>query len=214
MSAGSLEDMVRFMDEHPTAGVAGVRLLNPDGSFQASFAAFPTLVQEFLMLSGLGRVLLRSTYPGFGPEVEKGPQLVQYVQGACLLVRRQAIEEVGGLDEGIFMYSEEVDWCYRFVRAGWQVWYLPHVTIVHHGGQSTNKRKARMEAELYRSRVFFFRKHYGRSAALFLEVLIYLLTLPKILTHGFLRLLTNGKRGRTVTSLKELHMTLTSRHLG
>ena len=205
---GSLDGIVRFMDDHPAAGAAGVRLLNPDGSFQASHSPFPTLWQECLMLTGLGRLLVCSTYPSFGPELEKGPQKVDYVEGACLLVRREVIEQVGGLDECIFMYAEEVDWCYRFVQAGWEVWYLPQVTIVHVGGQSSKQRQGRMEAELYRSRIYFFRKHCGRFQAWFLRVLIISLTLPKVLVHGCLRFLTNGRYGRVVASWKELRRAL------
>ena len=157
----SLDKAVRFMDDHPRAGVAGAQLLNPDGSFQASYSPFPTLWQEFLMLSGLGRKLVRPQYPSRGPGIQEGTQRVNYVEGACLMVRRGAVEQVGRLDECIFMYSEEVDWCYRFAQMGWEVWYLPQVTIIHYGGQSSKQRLSRMEAELYCSRLYFFAKHYG-----------------------------------------------------
>jgi N-acetylglucosaminyl-diphospho-decaprenol L-rhamnosyltransferase len=201
---GAVDELVRWMDEHPEAGAAGAQLLNADGSFQASFASFPTLWQEFLTLSGLGRALVRPAFPGFGPQVEKGPQAVDYVQGACLLVRHQAIEEVGGLDERIYMYAEEVDWCCRLGQAGWKVMYLPQVKIIHYGGQSSQKRRGRMEAELYRSRVYFFHKHHGRVAAWALQALIYAMTMPKMLVHGAIRVVTGGRRGRTVASWREL----------
>jgi N-acetylglucosaminyl-diphospho-decaprenol L-rhamnosyltransferase len=133
------------------------------------------------------------------------------MEGAFLMARSEAMDQVGGLDERIFMYAEDVDWCYRFHRAGWEVWYLSHPPIIHYGGQSSKKRRGRMEAELYRSRVYFFRKHYGRFSALCLKALIYGFTLPKIFIHSSLHLLTNGRRGRTVTSFKELHLALNSR---
>jgi len=206
---GSLYKAVQFMDEHPRAGMVGVRLLNPDGTFQASYTPFPTLWREFLMLSGLGRWLVRQTFPSYGPQAERGAQHVKgYLEGAYLMARRQAVGEIGGLDEHIFMYAEDVDWCYRFHQAGWEVWYLPDAPIVHYGGQSTRKRRERMEAELYRSRVYFFRKHYGKAAATCLKVLIYAMTLPKMLIHGILRFVTKGRRGRTVTSWKELRLAL------
>ena len=156
---GSLEQTVQFMEEHPAAGVAGVRLLNPDGSFQASFTCFPTLWREFLILSGFGRWLIRPTFPSYGPEIEEGAQRIQgYVEGAYLMARREAVDRVGGMDERIFMYAEDVDWCYRFHQAGWEVWYLPQAPVVHYGGQSSKQKPGRMEAELYRSRVYFFWK--------------------------------------------------------
>jgi GT2 family glycosyltransferase len=207
--AGSLDNAIQFMDEHPRAGIAGVRLVNPDRSFQASYTPFPTLWRELLMLSGLGRRLIRPDFPSRGPEIEKGAQAVEgYVEGACLVARREAVDQIGGLDERIFMYSEEVDWCYRFYRAGWEVWYLPHTPIVHYGGQSTQKRQGRMEAELYRSRVYFFCKHYGRFPAWCLKMLIYVFTLPKLLGHGALRFFSRGRRGRIVTSWGELRSAL------
>ncbi len=208
---GSLDKTVRFMDEHPRAGIAGVRLLNPDGTFQASYTPFPTLWREFLILSGLGRSLIRPTFPSCGPQTEKGAQKIEgYVEGAYLMARREAIDQIGGLDEPIFMYSEEVDWCYRFHQAGWEVWYLPQAPIIHYGGQSSKERRGRMEAELYRSRVYFFRKHYGGTAAFCLKALIYAMTLTKMLVHRLLRYVTRGRRGRTVTSWQELRLALTS----
>jgi len=207
---GALDEMVRFMDAHPDAGVAGARLLNPAGTFQASHSPFPTLWREFLMLSGLGRRFVRPRYPSYGPEVEKGVQQVDYVEGACLLVRREAVDKVAGLDEGIFMYAEEVDWCYRFAQAGWEVWYLPHVTIVHYGGQSSKQCQGRMEAELYRSRIYFFRKHYGLIQSQLLKVLIYLITPVKWAAHRTVHLLSGGTKGRNVVGWRELRMILNS----
>jgi len=206
---GSVDAAVRFMDEHSRAGIAGVRLLNGDESFQASYTPFPTLWREFLILTTLGRRLLRPTFPSHSPQLELGAQRIEgYVEGAFLLARSEAIAQVGGLDERIFMYAEEVDWCYRFYRAGWEVWYLPDAPIVHYGGQSSKKRRRRMEAELYRSRVYFFRKHHGELVAFCLKVMIYTVTLPKILLHGLLRRVTGGRRGRTVAGWRELRQLL------
>lgn len=206
---GSLDEVVRFMVEHPNAGVAGVRLLNPDESFQASYTPFPTLWREFLILSGLGRCLIRSIFPSYGPQVQKGAQQIKgYLEGACLLARREAVDHVGGLDEHIFMYAEDVDWCYRFHRAGWGIWYLPQAPIIHYGGQSSKKRQGRMEAELYRSRVYLFRKHHGQAAAFWLKSLIYAMTLVKLPVHRFLRCVTHGRGGREITGWRELRAAL------
>ncbi|MFZ5917172.1 MAG: glycosyltransferase family 2 protein [Chloroflexota bacterium] len=208
---GSLDAAVHFMDAHPQAGLAGVRLLNADGSFQASYTAFPTLWREFLILTTLGRRFLRPEFPSYSPQVDRGPQeIAGYMEGAFLLARHEAVAQIGGLDERIFMYAEDVDWCYRFFRAGWQVCYLPDAPIVHYGGQSSKKRRGRMEAELYRSRVYFFHKHHGPAAAAALKALIYTLTLPKILAHRFLHILTRGRKGRVVSGWQELRQALGS----
>ena len=206
---GALDKVVQFMDVHPRAGIAGVRLLNPDGSFQASFTPFPTLWREFLILTGLGRLLIRPAFPSGGPQIEKGAQKVEgYLEGAYIMARREALGQIGGLDEHIFMYAEDVDWCYRFHQAGWEIWYLPETPIIHYGGQSSKKRKGRMEAELYRSRVYLFHKYHGRAAALCLRVLIYAITVTKMLVHSMLSCVTKGRRGRSVTSWQELRQAL------
>jgi len=209
--SGAIEESVRFMDKHPTAGITGTRLLNSDGSFQASYSPFPTLWREFLILSGLGRWLIQPNFPSRGPQTERGPQQIKgYIEGAYLMARHQAIDQIGGLDERIFMYAEDVDWCYRFHQTGWEIWYLPQAPIIHYGGQSSKQLQGRMEAELYRGRVYFFSKQYGRVAALSLKALIYVLTLIKMVVNGVLRLITNGRIGRSFTSLQELHLALTS----
>jgi len=125
-----------------------------------------------------------------------------------MLVRREVIEQVGGLDEGFFMYAEEVDWCYRMKQTGWEVWYVPDARVVHYGGSSTRQRPGRMEAELYRSRIRFFRKHYGDAQAATLKALVYAFTLPKIIWHRSLRWLTRDRYGRRTPGLSELQTLL------
>ncbi len=201
---GALRAMLDLAEAQPRAGIVGAQLLNPDGSFQASYTRFPNLRQEFLILSGLGRQLYGRWYPSYGPEEDKGSQVADYVQGACLLVRRQAFEEVGGLDECYFMYAEEVDWCFTMREMGWQVWYQPAAKVIHLGGGSSRGRQTRREADLYRSRVRFFRKHYGNRAARLLKLQIYAFTAIKIAAHGLLRLVSGGRCGRQVVPLGHL----------
>jgi N-acetylglucosaminyl-diphospho-decaprenol L-rhamnosyltransferase len=94
---------------------------------------------------------------------------VDYIQGACMLARRVAVEQVGLLDEAYFMYNEETDWCLRMRRSGWATWYAPNARIVHYGGQSTKQVRHAMVQALYRSKVRFFRKHYGPLPAVALR---------------------------------------------
>ena len=125
-----------------------------------------------------------------------------------MLVRREAFQQVGGLDEGYFMYAEEVDWCYAMKEASWQVWYQPKSQIVHYGGGSSKNRRPQREADLYRSRVRFFRKHYGDAAAGALKLLIYSLTAVKIIAHHLLRLFSGNRRGRPVVGMGDLMASL------
>ncbi len=197
---GTLQALLDVMKAHPKAGLVGAHLRNTDGSFQASHTPFPNLRQEFLILSGLGRAIYGSQYPSRGPEETLGPQKVDYVEGACMLLRAEAYRQVGGLDEGYFMYAEEVDLCYTLQRHGWEVWYQPAARVLHHGGGSSRNRRTSREGDLYQSRVRFFRKNYGHWQAEVLKAQIYLITLVKWGVHGMLRLLTGGRRGRPVIS--------------
>jgi N-acetylglucosaminyl-diphospho-decaprenol L-rhamnosyltransferase len=201
---GAAEALLTLADQEQRAGIVGARLLNVDGSFQASHTPFPDLWQEFLILSGLGRLFYGCWYPSRGPEEYKGPQVVDYVQGACLLVRREAFEAAGGLDESYFMYAEEVDWCYTLREKGWQVWYQPSAKVIHLGGGSSRQRRPQREGDLYRSRVHFFRKHYGGRAAWLLKSQIYGLTAIKTVIYGLLRLASGGRYGRSVVPLRYL----------
>ena len=106
------------------------------------------------------------------------------------------------------MYAEEVDWCYAMKEAGWQVWYQPTARVIHHGGGSSRHRKPQREADLYRSRVRFFRKRYGDLAAEALKMLIYGLTAIKIIVHRVLRAISRGRRGRPVVGLSDLMTSL------
>lgn len=201
---GAMQSLLYLAEKEPKAGIVGAQLRNADNSFQASYSPFPNQWREFLILTGLGRTFLDHAYPSLGPEEEKGPQIVDYVEGACLLVRRQAFQEVGGFDEAYFMYAEEVDWCYRMAKHGWQVWYQPQAKVIHLGGASSAGRRTHREADLYRSRIRFFRKHYGGHSAQFLKIQIYTLTALKTVIHGMVRLLTGGRYGRQVVSLQHL----------
>jgi len=158
---GALEALVSFMDRHPRVGAVGPRLLNPDGSLQENAFAFPTLPMSFLDFFPLhGRLYhsrLNGRFPGMWGE-EAFP--IDHPLGACLLLRGAALHEVGLLDEGYFMYVEEVDLCYRLKQAGWEVWHLPPARVVHYGGQSTKQVSERMFVELHRSRYRFFHKYY------------------------------------------------------
>jgi N-acetylglucosaminyl-diphospho-decaprenol L-rhamnosyltransferase len=154
----SIMQMVNFLDEHPAAGAVGGNLLNPDGSLQASFCYFPTLWEEFQIVTHLGvrRNPLFPSHPAAWPEVRE----VDWMSSASIIVRREAIEGIGLIDEDFFIYSDETDWQYRLWRAGWKVYYLPGVTTIHFGGGSFEPGGKRYTL-VYRGRMLFAKKHYG-----------------------------------------------------
>lgn len=160
----ALSTMVAYMDAHPRVGALGPQLLNPDGSVQSSRRRFPTIATAFLESTILqlwfprNRVLSRY-YILDRPDDET--QVVDWVTGACLLARREAIEQAGPLDEDYFMYSEELDWCYRFEKQGWQVVYLPAARVVHHEGKSSEQVVPARHVRFQRSKILFFKKHFG-----------------------------------------------------
>ena len=153
----TLEQVVSFMDFHPDAGVAGAQLLNRDGSKQNSIANFPSLATELFNKS-----LLRMLFPKKFPGKERNypePIEVDSVIGACMIVRRKAMEQVGCLDEDYFLFFEETDWCYRMKKVGWKVYHVPQAEIYHYQGKSAEIEKEKARVEYYRSRYHFFNKN-------------------------------------------------------
>jgi N-acetylglucosaminyl-diphospho-decaprenol L-rhamnosyltransferase len=161
----ALARLVAFAVSRPDAAVVGPRLTNPDGSLQRSVRGFPTvwrLATEYFFLRKLapGTQLLNAFYAGGFDHDEV--READFLMGACLLVRRAAIDEVGPLDEAFFLFSEETDWCYRFVQAGWKVVFVPGAECVHVGGASHG---GRMFRENVRGHLRFLAKHRGRRSA-------------------------------------------------
>lgn len=153
-----------FMERHPDAGVAGPQLRYPDGSFQHPAFRFPTLAQIFLDFFPLHHRLINSRLNGRYPRAwyERGhPFEIDHPLGAAMMVRWEAIQEVGLLDERFFMYCEEIDWCWRMKEAGWRVYCVPQVVVIHHEARSTRQFREEMFVQLWRSRFRLFEKHYS-----------------------------------------------------
>jgi len=171
----TIEQVVAFMDAHPEAGMTGCKLLYEDGRLQPSCSTFPTLFTEFCIATGLDKLFPKS--PLFGKyrmtywDFDDVRQ-VDVILGAFMLVRATAINEVGLMDERYFMYSEEVDWCYQFKEKGWKIYFYPDVEAVHLWGGSIKRIRAKMLIQMYRSRIAFFRKYYGRRSADLLKLIV------------------------------------------
>ncbi len=163
----ALTTMVGFADAHPDVGMVGPQLLNPDGSVQSSRRRFPTLATAFFESTWLQpyapRRLLERYYVLDRPD--DAVQDVDWLYGAALMARREAIAQVGPLDERFFMYSEELDWCRRFRKADWRVVYLPAAQIIHHGGKSSEQVLPAHHIHFQTSKVRYFRKYHGPFAA-------------------------------------------------
>ncbi len=156
---GALAALAGFLGAHPEAGAVGPRLLRPDGTPQPfAFGGDPSPV--YLLRRGFSRLALHRYLHDWATGEILG---CDWVSGACLMARRAAIEAAGLLDENIFMYFEDADWCLRMRRAGWRVYYDPQISITHIGGQSLRQNPAARRAYQDSLR-YFYGKHYGPVA--------------------------------------------------
>lgn len=168
----ALTKAVAFMETHPNVGMTGARLISRDGSWQPSARMFPGLLNHFLTLSGLAARYPKSKFLG---RVDRTwadplqPASVDWIPGAFAIIRRTVLETVGYFDEDFFLYYEEVDLCKRIKAAGYEVWYLPEIVVIHLGGESSKTLKDMMistkgnQVSLWqlRSALLFYRKHHG-----------------------------------------------------
>lgn len=160
----ALPVMVEYMDLHPQVGAVGPELRFPDGTLQPSRRRFPSLATALVESTVVQECwpdnrIVRRYYMSDTPADAVQP--VDWVVGACLMVRRGAYEQVGGLDDGYFMYSEEMDWCRRIKGAGWEIFYLPTATILHHEGKSSEQVVPARHIHFQSSKVRYFHKFHG-----------------------------------------------------
>jgi GT2 family glycosyltransferase len=188
VKSGAIERLVSFMDAHSDVGVAGAQLLNADGTKQNSIANFPSLGTELLNKS-----LLRWLFPKKFPGKERNysePIEVDSVIGACMMVRRDTLDQVGLLDEDYFLFLEETDWCYRMKKAGWKIYHVPQAEIYHFQGKSAETVKKRARVEFYRSRYHFFKKNRGNLQWFFLLIGLMIRLGFQLLAMGVVSLMT------------------------
>jgi len=172
----ALAVMVQYLDNHLDAGGLGAQLLNSDGSIQSSKRRFPTFLTAIFESTWLEKIapaaIMRDYYALDLPDDETSD--VDWVTGACLMVPKRVIEKVGMLDEGYFMYSEEMDWCRRIKDAGWRIIYLPQAQIVHHIGKSSEQAVTARHINFQQAKLRYFRKYYGRIPTLILRIILLL----------------------------------------
>jgi GT2 family glycosyltransferase len=162
---GSLDTLIGFMDNNPDVGACGPKLLNADGTTQPSVRRFPTFRGALYRHTVFRNLhIFHNSYENWlMKDFDHSRQRdVDQLMGSALLARRSAIEQVGAMDEGFFMYYEEVDLCYRLKAAGWRIVFVPEATITHLGGRSAEQMPAARRAMMFASMLAFFRKHRGR----------------------------------------------------
>ncbi len=196
-----LDDAIRkavsFADDHPKAAVVGCRILNADMTMQQSCFMFPSLLNMVLSSSYLYKLFPRSKF--FGRERmswwdRRDEREVDVVTGCFMLIRREAIEAIGMMDEQFFMYAEETDWCYRFKQAGWRILFTPEVEIVHLGGQSSQQVRNEMLIQVAVSILQFMRKHYNWLTYQLASLLIIIFFMARLPVWLSVALLSSKKR--------------------
>jgi len=173
-----LKKMVEFMDAHPKAGVAGCKVLNPNGTLQlACRRSFPAPSVSFYRLTGLSRLFPKSkTFARYNLTYQN-PDVVQEVDavsGSFMMIIRKALDEVGMLDEQFFMYGEELDLCFRMKEKGWKVYYVPDARIIHYKGKSSQQRKRKAVIDFHKAMYIFHKKHYASHTFFLLNWIIIL----------------------------------------
>jgi len=200
---GAFGTLIHFMEAHPEAGGAGARLLNPDHTLQPSCYPAPTLPGEFWRMFHLDMLVPYGVYRMDGWSLSRHHE-VDVIQGACLILRQEALNQVGLLDGEYFIYSEEVDLCHRLQQAGWRLYWVPQAQVVHYGGQSTQQVAAEMFLRLYQGKIIYFRKHYGWLTSHIYKLILAAATLSRLMITPLVWLERSPKR--------EHHLTLASHY--
>jgi len=178
LTSNALQEVVLFMDSHPSVGISGTRLLNADGTFQYSCDLFPRTPMRLLRDK-----FADTCYPGNAITRQRKIALWNYNQnfaadyliGAMLLIRRETLDQIGLLDEQFFMYAEDIDWCYRAALAGWETYYLGEISIYHYNRGSSEKSpelSSYLQTLRDQSLLKFYKKHYGVFAAFILNMIM------------------------------------------
>lgn len=194
---GCLDRLIEFMDAHPHIGIVGPKILNPDRTLQAScwdFPSVPGALRRTLALdSAQARVRRHLPLPATnGPEATA--QQVEVLSGCCLLIRRRALDQVGLLDEGFFMYDEDVDLCRRFHEARWRVVYYTGAQAIHAGGASSANAPVRFFLELQKADLRYWAKHHGPLGKGFYRLNTLLHHLLRLIPQSFLYLVRPSRR--------------------
>ena len=191
VEVGALSALVDFMEMHPEAGAVGPKLLNADGSLQLSCGMAPSLWTQII-----DKLLLHKLFPFFklGRWDHGEIRSVGWVTGACLMIRREVVEQIGLLDTMFYMYYEDVDWCLRVGKGGWSILYYPFSRVLHLEGQSSRKNLAAMLVTSQQSLFYLFQKHFGPRQTFVLRLLTANEMVLRSLIWGSLYVLWSRRR--------------------
>ena len=161
---GAIAAMVAAAQRHPRAAAIAPRLVRPDGELEHSTHPFPSI--KVALASGVGaRGRWAERHALHGAWMHTRERAVDWAVGAALLIRREALDQIGGFDESFFMYVEDLEWCHRAQRHGWEIWFTPEAVVVHVGNASGEKRYGRTRTATWLANTYrFYRRHHGPMA--------------------------------------------------
>ncbi len=192
----ALESMVSTLDSNPISGIAGCKLLNSDGSVQAScIQAFPTVCNQLLDAELFRSLAPRARIWGAGPLFRDSsrPVSVEVVSGACLMIKRAVFEQVGCFNTAYFMYGEDADLCYKVKQAGWTVEYVGNSEVIHHGGRSSGARESLFATVMMKQSLCeFIRRRQGKEQALLYRAFMVVAASIRLIIMGLIFVLTLG----------------------
>lgn len=173
----ALAEMVQFMNKHPDAAMVGPKLVRPNGHMDlACRRSVPTPLSGFFKLSGLSRLFPRSRlFARYNLTFQSPDETaeVDAICGACMMIRRMVLNQIGVLDERFFLYGEDLDLAYRARQMAWKIYFLPKVTAVHYKGASTSTNQLRSCWEFHQAMLIFYRKHYDDKYPAWLKAALY-----------------------------------------
>lgn len=173
----SLPRLVDFMDAHPDAGICGPRVINEDGTLQVRskgrYQSIRTALAHFFLPAACQQVGDK-TLGFYEHRDDMEVRLVEWVSGCALMARKEAVADVGLLDADVFMYCEDVDWCYRMKRAGWKVYYVPAAVAKHYAGRSMRKQKGKAVGAVRQGMIAFYSKYHNRPATVVFQAVLLL----------------------------------------
>lgn len=192
----AITKFVEFMDTHPDAGLAGCKLLAPDGTIQYSMRNFPTITNQLFECLFLHRLFPKLT-PLLGEVIYQKEAYCQenkvgWVSGAAMIVRREVLRKAGLLDENFFLYAEEIDWCYRISQVGYNIYFYPGAQIIHYAGEF--KSNPNLLIEDLRSRLQLYQKHYSSLRVLGFRLVMFLYLLIRVCTYFVAMAIFRNKR--------------------
>lgn len=187
---GDLKECLSHLEENSKIGILGCQLINTDGSIQASFGNFPSLITEFFQAFFLFKFFPFGRFIPFSflsKHLFKKPHLVDWVGGGFMLFRKKVLDKIGGLDENFFMYFEDIDFCQRAKRAGWKIIYWPEIKILHHHMQSAKKDITQAWWQETESLIYYFKKY--KKNLFVLKLFLYLRAYLQIFIVKYLSIL-------------------------